>query len=301
MGREGRRRAGTPDQPSSPSYPGPGFGEPPPAYPIPTRPPWAHDPPDEGGGERPQGPQAHLLWGSCRHHPPGPGLPGSNRLSIQLPVARSPGRARPTSPGRSPGLDFATYPTPEGEPREWAGGAGGGNQAQVGGRRRRDDHLQRAGAGERGCGLAAPANQSPGVSPLPHPPHPLPSQVAHSSSGRCPLAFQSPRHSRNRKKKQDTEETTPKTRGDGAGAPEGAERGGPQGPARHLPSAHPESQPRPLPAASPVTALPRPPLPGPFPGRRRQGRELPLPSPTPASGAPRPPPPPNRPKAPRTF
>lgn len=174
-------------------------GSRPPAYPIPTRPPWAHDPPDEGG-ERPQGPQAHLLRGSCRHHPPGPGLPGSNRLSIQLPVARSPGRARPTSPGRSPGLDFATYPTPEGEPREWAGGAGGGNQAQVGGRRRREDHLQRAGAGERGCGLAAPANQSPGVAPLPHHPHPLPSQVAHSSSGRCPLAFQSPWHSRNRKK-----------------------------------------------------------------------------------------------------
>ncbi|XP_070325643.1 uncharacterized protein [Odocoileus virginianus] len=77
-------------------------------------------------------------------------------------------------------------------------------------------------------------------------------------------------------KKQDTEEATPRTRRDGAGAPEGAEGGGPQGPARHLPSAQPESQPRPLPAANPVTALP------PAPSR-------PLPR-TPATGARAPPP-----------
>lgn len=36
------------------------------------------------------------------------------------------GRARPTPPGRNPGLDFATFPTPAGE--------AGGIQAQLGGR-----------------------------------------------------------------------------------------------------------------------------------------------------------------------
>lgn len=64
-----------------------------------------------GGGRRPRA--------RCTQAPPppsplGPGLPGSNRLSIQLPVARSPGRARPTPPGRSPGLDCTTFPTPAG-------------------------------------------------------------------------------------------------------------------------------------------------------------------------------------------
>lgn len=61
-----------------------------------------------------------------------PGLPGSNRLSIQLPVAKSPERARPTLPGRSPGLDCTTFPTPAGRPWRQVGpaelGGGGGEQ-----------------------------------------------------------------------------------------------------------------------------------------------------------------------------
>lgn len=61
--------------------------------PIPTRQPRARDPQEEGGGgEHPLGQQTHLPPGSCRR-PPGPSLPGSNRLSIQLPVARSPGES----------------------------------------------------------------------------------------------------------------------------------------------------------------------------------------------------------------
>ena len=134
-------------------------------------------PRDEGGGERPQGPQAHLLRGNCRHHPPGPGLPGSNRLSIQLPVARSPGRARPTSPGRSPGLDFATYPTPEGEPGELRGRG----QPSPGGReeeaRRPPATGRRGGKGVRARGSRQPASRGRPPTPAPHA---LPSQVAHS-------------------------------------------------------------------------------------------------------------------------
>lgn len=169
----GEKASGTPDPPSSPA-----FGEAPPSPrsgPIPTRPPRPRDPPEEGGGgELPRGQQAHLPRGSCRRGPPGPGLPGSNRLSIQLPVARSPGRARPTPPGRSPGLDFATFPTPEGEPGgSPAGREGGGAETTCNGSR-----------GQRGCGRGAAANESPRVA---HPPPPA-SQVAHSSSGGCPSA-----------------------------------------------------------------------------------------------------------------
>lgn len=164
----GEKASGTPDPPSSPA-----FGEAPPSPrsgPIPTRPPRPRDPPEEGGGgELPRGQQAHLPRGSCRRGPPGPGLPGSNRLSIQLPVARSPGRARPTPPGRSPGLDFATFPTPEGEP--------GGSPAQLGGREevRRPPATVAAGKGGAGAGLQP--TSLPG-SPTHHPqPHKLRIQV----------------------------------------------------------------------------------------------------------------------------
>lgn len=86
------------------------------------------------------------------------------------------GRARPTQPGRSPGLDFATCPTLVGEP--------GGNQAQLGEREEARRPPCKGSRGEGGCGSRAPANKSPGVA---HPPTPA-TQVAHSSSCRGPLA-----------------------------------------------------------------------------------------------------------------
>lgn len=93
------------------------------------------------------------------------------------------GRARPTLPGRNPGLDFATFPTPAGEAR--------GIQAQLGGREEERRSPATAAAEEGGCGRGAPADKSPGVA---HPPPPA-SQVAHSSSARLPLtsrAFRTP-------------------------------------------------------------------------------------------------------------
>lgn len=150
----------------------------------------------------------------------------------------------------------------------------------MGGRRRRGDHLQRAGAGERGCGLAAPANQPPGVAPLPHPPPPALTSCAFSSSGRCPLAFQSPRHSRNQKKNKTRKRPPPGPEEMALGPLRAPRGGGPQGPARHLPSAQPESQPRPLPAASPVTALPPAP-PRPLPRTPTTGARAPPPFPQP--------------------
>ncbi|XP_061285219.1 uncharacterized protein LOC133254879 [Bos javanicus] len=142
--------------------------------------------------------------------------------------------------------------------------------------------------GERGlhCPAGAPASISP---PTPHRRESRGSGAGGRQSSPESSALPKP------EEKQDTEEATPRTRGDGAGAPEGAEGGGPQGPARHLPSAHPESQPRPC--HRPTTAPPRP-----LPRTPARGERAPPPfPPTPASGAPRPPPPPNRPKAPRTF
>lgn len=164
-GRQIGRRRPPPLRPPSPSRPQRTASPPGP------RDPRGGEEEEEGGGsERPHGQQAHLPRGSCRRGPPaGPGLPGSNRLSIQRPVARRPGRARPTPPGRSPGLDFATFPTPEGEP--------GGSRAQLGGRKEARSPPATAAAGQGGA-----ANKSPGGRPPPA------SQVAHSSSGRCPFA-----------------------------------------------------------------------------------------------------------------
>lgn len=195
-------------------------------------------------------------------------------------------------PGRSPGLDFTTYPTPEGEPREWGGGeaikprwaGGGGAETTCNGQAR----------GEGGAGSRLPPTSLPGSPP---PPPPSPPALTSCAFKFRPVPLGLPESSALPKpeEKQDTEEATPRTRGDGAGAPEGAEGGGPQGPARHLPSAHPESQPRPC--HRPTTAPPRP-----LPRTPARGERAPPPfPPTPASGAPRPPPPPNRPKAPRTF
>lgn len=121
-----------------------------------------------GGSQRPrplrtQAPPP-LLW---------PGLPGSNRLSIQLPVARSPERARPTPPGRSPGLDCTTFPTPKGRPWRQVGpaelGGGGGEQP-----------CNRS-PGEKGV-LRPTSHQyvSRGSSRTPA------SRAAHPSSGWCP-------------------------------------------------------------------------------------------------------------------
>lgn len=80
-----------------------------------------------GGGRRAAGGERPL-----EHRRPSPGSrrpspPGSDRLSIQRPVARRPG-SEAYPPGRSPGLDFATLPTPAAEPGE------GGRPAQPGGR-----------------------------------------------------------------------------------------------------------------------------------------------------------------------
>lgn len=161
---EATPRAGTPDHPPSPSAPGPGFGEPPPL-------PFASGPRPQGAGGRRRAlpPAAGAPPPGQLSPPPGRGLPGSNRLSIQRPVARSPGRARPTPPGRSPGLDFATFPTPEGKP--------GGKQTRLGGRGETRRPPATAAAGETGAGAELQPRSPPGVAHLPPA-----SQVAHSSS-----------------------------------------------------------------------------------------------------------------------
>lgn len=220
-------------------------GPPPaPAYPIPIRPPWAHDPWEErGSSERPHGRQAHLPRGSCRRHPLGPGLPGSNRLSIQLPVARRPGRARPTPLGRSPGLDFATFPTPEGEP--------GGNQGQLGGREEVRRPPATAGAGK---GVQEPGSRQQVSRGLP-PPTPWLTSCAFKFRPVAPWPPEPsalPNH-----KKNTTRKRPPQTPRRWSRAPEGPVTSPPLTP----------------PAAGPVTARTQ----GPLPGRRRQRLELPPP------------------------
>ena len=137
----------------------------------------------------------------------------------------------------------------------WAGG--GGAETTCNGRR-----------GERGCGLGAPANKSPGVV---HPPPPPASQVAHSSSGWCPLAsralgtpksIRKTRHGRGH----------PRTRGDGAG-PLRATRGRPKGTRSSPPLRSPGVAAATPPAADPVTA--RTPAPRPLPGTPETGARAP--------------------------
>lgn len=149
----------------------PGFKEPP----LPRREP---SPTRPHPGPRPQGRsgrQPATLAARTQAPPPllRPGLPGSNRLSIQLPVARSPERARPTPPGRSPGLDCTTFPTPEGRPWRQVGpaelGGGGGEQPS-----------NRSAKEKRVLGPTSHQYVSRGSSRTPA------SRAAHPGSGWCP-------------------------------------------------------------------------------------------------------------------
>lgn len=100
-------------------------------YPHPHSSALGSDPRKEGGGdggERPLGQQAYLPQGSCRRGPSGPGLPESNRLSIQLPVARSPGESEAYTARPEPRPRFRHFPHTSGgsqghpSPAGWEGG-----------------------------------------------------------------------------------------------------------------------------------------------------------------------------------
>lgn len=196
------------------------------------------------------------------------GAPGERGLHRP---ARAPASISPLTQHRR-GSRGATKPS-------WAGGRGA--ETTCNGRR-----------GERGCGLGAPANKSPGVV---HPPTPCLASCAFKFRP-VPLGLQSPRHSQSHKKNKIRKRPLQDPRR--WRWARGRRGGGPRGPARYLPSVHPESQPRPL--RRPALSQPGPRPQGPFPGRRRHGLELP-PPPPPASGVLRPPPPPNRSNAPSTF
>lgn len=174
---------------SLPSSLGPSFGEPPPRAPHPHSPASGHDPWEEGSGRRRREPpphpaQAHLP----RQRRPSP--PGSDRLSIQRPVARRPG-SEAYPPGRSPGLDFATLPTPAADPEGREGQLSPAPEES----RRLGDHRQR--------------QPREGASPGPPSPPPA-SQGARSSSGRL-FHLQSPRRPRSHH--------TSSSDGEGAGGP----------------------------------------------------------------------------------
>ena len=202
---------------------------------------------------------------------PAPASPGAIGYRFSCLSLGAPGERGLHCPAGAP----ASISPPTPHRRESHGSGAGGRQSSPGGR---EEEAQRPPATGRrgGKGVRARGSRQPvsrGRPPHP-PPHPLPSQVAHSSSGRCPLAFQSPRHSRNQKKNKTRKRPPP--------GPEEMALGplrAPRGAAHRDP---PVTSPRLTRSRSPdpVTALPRPPQ-GPFPGRRQEGSELPLPSPQP--------------------
>lgn len=107
--------------------------------PIPTRQPRAHDPQEDGGeastplGSRRTSPRAAVAARLARASR---GAIGYRFSCLSL---GAPGRARPTPPGRSPGLDFATCPTlvggARGQPSP-AGRKGGGAKTTLQGQPR---------------------------------------------------------------------------------------------------------------------------------------------------------------------
>lgn len=141
-----------------------------------------------GAGEGPLEHRRTSPRGSRRPSPP-----GSDRLSIQRPVARRPG-SEAYPPGRSPGLDFATLPTPAADP----GGAAKPSPEEG---RRLADHQQRQ--PREGARRGAPRPPVSGA------PLAAPSLPSCAFKFRPALRLQSPRHSRNH--------NTNLPEGDGAG------------------------------------------------------------------------------------